>query len=107
MSRSLVSHQEFSIRNAGAILTTPFSGTHERHESFYDWDFITRYLENNARPDPPREFVTAQLVFTSMLADFSRRALWGAEIKQNPPTVTYGEVMGSEGGVAKMTGLIV
>lgn len=42
-----------------------------------------------------------------MLADFSRRALWGAEIKQNPPTVTYGEVMGSEGGVAKMTGLIV
>ena len=42
-----------------------------------------------------------------MLADHHSRDLWGAEIKENPPTVTYSEVMDSEEGVAKMTSLIV
>lgn len=44
---------------------------------------------------------------TAMLADHHSRDLWGAEIKENPPTVTYSEVMESEEGVAKMTSLIV
>ncbi|KAG6356668.1 hypothetical protein INS49_014542 [Diaporthe citri] len=64
--------------------------THERHESFYDWAFITRYLEGHARPKLPRE-----------------PQLWGAEIMQDPPTVKYGEVMDSEGGIGKMTSLIM
>lgn len=64
--------------------------THERHESFYEWAFIKRYLKSHSRPRRPRE-----------------RDLWGAEIKKNPPTVTYSEVMGSEEGVAKMTSLIM
>lgn len=42
-----------------------------------------------------------------MSAYFSRHQLWGAEIKRDPPTVTYAEVMNSDDGVAKMTDLIV
>lgn len=40
-------------------------------------------------------------------ADCYSRQTWGAEIKENPPTVKYAEVMNSEGGMAKMTDLIV
>lgn len=102
-----MSYQGCSIASSGTILTTAPIGTHERHESFYDWAFITRYLGANARSKPLRECVAAPIVFTSTLADFSRPRLWGAEIKQDPPTVTYGEVMDSEGGMGKMTSLIV
>lgn len=42
-----------------------------------------------------------------MLADNHSYDFWGAEIKENPPTVTYSEVMDSDEGVAKMTSLIV
>lgn len=33
--------------------------------------------------------------------------MWGAEIKENPPTVGFAETMNSESGMAKMTDLIV
>ncbi|KAG8158909.1 hypothetical protein KVR01_011352 [Diaporthe batatas] len=62
----------------------------ERHESFYDWAFLEHYFGNHARLTRPQN-----------------RDLWGAEIKENPPTVTYSEVMDSEEGVAKMTSLIM
>lgn len=102
-----MSYQECSIESSGTILTTAHVGTHERHESFYDWAFITRYLGGHGRPRLPRECVAARIVLTSTPADFPRPQLWGAEIKQDPPTVTYGEVMDSEGGMGKMTSLIV
>lgn len=102
-----MSYQGCSIASSGTILTTAHAGTHERHESFYDWAFITRYLGGHARSKPTVECVAAPIVFTSTLADFPRSQLWGADIKQDPPTVTYGEVMDSEGGMGKMTSLIV
>lgn len=60
---SLVSHLGLDITNSGAILTIPHVGTHERHESFYDWDFIQRYLDSNGRPKPQIECVSAPLAF--------------------------------------------
>ncbi|KAK2602424.1 hypothetical protein N8I77_008958 [Diaporthe amygdali] len=77
--------QEVQIEQRGIRVTW----THELHESFYDWAFIRHYLDNIARALPSKN-----------------RQLWGAEIKENPPTVTFAEVMDSESGVAKMTGLI-
>lgn len=102
-----MSHRGFDITNSGAILTNPHVGTHERHESFYDWDFIKRYLDSNGRTKPQIECVSAPLAVVSMSAYFCRHQLWGAEIKRDPPTVTYAEVMNSDDGVAKMTDLIV
>lgn len=62
----------------------------KRHESFYEWAFLKRYFDFHARPTRPRNHY-----------------FWGAEIKNNPPTVRYSRVMGSEEGVAKMTNLIM
>lgn len=58
-------------------------------------------------PRVPKGPSQLQCLFTAVLSDDHSRVLWGAEIKQNPPTVTYAEVMDSEEGVAKMTSLIV
>lgn len=96
-----------NITNSGAILTIPHVGTHERHESFYDWDFIKRHLDSSGRTKPHIECVPTPLAFVSIPAHFCRHQLWGAEIKRDPPTVTYAEVMNSDDGVAKMTDLIV
>ncbi|KAK7731715.1 hypothetical protein SLS53_008659 [Cytospora paraplurivora] len=40
-------------------------------------------------------------------ADYDSQYTWGAEIKDDPPTVGFSEVMDSETGVAKMTDLIL
>lgn len=103
-----MSCQGCSIGILGTILTTGHVGTHERHESFYDWAFITRYLGGYSRPKPIRGCVAAPTSFPpSTLADFRSPQFWGAEIEQDPPTVKYGEVMDSEGGMGKMTSLLV
>lgn len=77
---------EVQVEERGVKITW----THERHESFYDWAFLEHYFKYPDRLTLPRKF-----------------KLWGAEIKENPPTVTYSEVMSSEEGVAKMTSLIM
>ena len=35
------------------------------------------------------------------------RSFWGAEIAQQPPTISYDEIMGTEDGVKKWTSLLV
>jgi hypothetical protein len=63
VSRSHVSHQAFiRLVGLGVILTIVHIGTHERHESFYDWAFLTRYLRSSSRPTPPRMCVTVRLL---------------------------------------------
>ncbi len=60
------------------------------HRSSYDWEFLATYKFYNKRPsqDVPK-------------------VLWGKEIKTNPPTAEYADVMNSESGVAAMTMQIV
>ncbi|KKY39487.1 putative trimethyllysine dioxygenase [Diaporthe ampelina] len=62
-------------------------------------DIAVSFYQQNGQP--------AGNLRTVMPNTWLRRQLWGAEIKQDPPTVTYAEVMGSEDGVAKMTSLIM
>lgn len=70
---------------------------------------ISSHAISKAMPGPalPASASTVHYLLTPTLADFRRRQLWGAEIKQNPPTVTYGEVMDSESGMGKLTSFLV
>lgn len=61
----------------------------DNHESFYSWSFLEYYLHNDTRKRTVN------------------RHMWGAEIKENPPTVGFAEAMNSESGMAKMTDLIL
>lgn len=78
-----------------ATCTDPKQGKYENHESFYDWNFIERYLHRtnvlNSKSAPPQ------------------RQLWGSDIAKDPPTVQYEDVMNStsEGGMAKLTDHLV
>ncbi|KKF94776.1 Trimethyllysine dioxygenase [Ceratocystis platani] len=65
---------------------------HDGHESFYSWEFLSFYQNNDARTAEPLDL-----------------QLWGAEIALKPPSVTFEEVMSKDSddsGVAKMTQLI-
>ncbi|KAL1890176.1 hypothetical protein Cpir12675_005515 [Ceratocystis pirilliformis] len=65
---------------------------HDGHESFYSWEFLSFYKNNDARTAEPLDL-----------------QLWGAEIASKPPSVTFEEVMSKDSddsGVAKMTRLI-
>ncbi|PHH51692.1 Trimethyllysine dioxygenase [Ceratocystis fimbriata CBS 114723] len=65
---------------------------HDGHESFYSWEFLSFYQNNDARTAEPLDL-----------------QLWGAEIASKPPSVTFEEVMSKDSddsGVAKMTQLI-
>lgn len=78
------------VTNPSGVGVTWYDTRSGKHESFYEWDFLERYLRRGTRRTRP--------------APNYRWHLWGSEIADNPPTVDYEQVMArdSSPGLAKL-----
>ncbi|RDL39362.1 Trimethyllysine dioxygenase [Venustampulla echinocandica] len=69
--------------------------SHDKHSSLYPWDWILKYIPKSATVCDENEKPI------SMSED--PRIYWGAEIKSNPPSVHYDEIMAGDAGVGTWT----
>lgn len=81
-------------RGLTVTFTSPRPPPLDKHTSFYDWDFLGRYLAPNHSRSRPN----------SRAPPNYNRQTWGSEIAHNPPTVDYEQVMASDSnhGLAKL-----
>ncbi|OHW90317.1 trimethyllysine dioxygenase [Colletotrichum incanum] len=87
-----------SLTAHGDRLTTR-TGEQDGHQSFYSWQFIKHYLQNDHR-SPEQVKLT--------IANIASYHFWGSDIGSRRPAVDYNHLMASEdeSGIAKLTNLI-